>query len=276
MNGQPKAMCGYYSIIQYCPDPGRAEAVNVGLALLCAEAQFLRAKTIGKNNRVTRVFGKDNVNLSLLNESKENICKRIDVEKEGLMNRDAFAHFAATRANDLLMTEPRFVKVYDPEATLEQLMQQLVEPMERGGTDNVVQAEHPELTRFKERLEHDPVLAKHVQTDYEVVAPVTGEKLKFRYSLRNGTLKLIEPTKIQDRLTSALNHAKQLAYDGYSLQKHQIGEAVYLLLADQNEKTRDKTEAVRSIFQEFQVRTVLPDEFDAFAEELKDMIVEEE
>ena len=28
---------GFYSVVQYCPDPFRAEAVNVGLVLLCAE-----------------------------------------------------------------------------------------------------------------------------------------------------------------------------------------------------------------------------------------------
>jgi len=35
---------GYYSIIQYCPDPSRLEAVNIGVALFCPELRFLRAR----------------------------------------------------------------------------------------------------------------------------------------------------------------------------------------------------------------------------------------
>ena len=32
---------GYYSLIQFCPEPSRAEAVNLGVLLFCPEAGFI-------------------------------------------------------------------------------------------------------------------------------------------------------------------------------------------------------------------------------------------
>lgn len=47
---------GYYSIVQYCPDPSRLEAVNIGLALFCPEISFLKV-LFGR--RKTKVVPRD-------------------------------------------------------------------------------------------------------------------------------------------------------------------------------------------------------------------------
>ena len=49
---------GYYSIIQYCPDPSRLEAINIGVALYCPELGYLRARFGRRKTRVRQLFGK--------------------------------------------------------------------------------------------------------------------------------------------------------------------------------------------------------------------------
>ena len=46
----------FYSVVQYCPDRFRAEAVNVGLVLLCIEPHGLRVRMGVKHNRVRKLF----------------------------------------------------------------------------------------------------------------------------------------------------------------------------------------------------------------------------
>ena len=48
---------GYYSIVQYCPDPSRLEAVNIGVALFCPEIKFLKASFGRRKTGVKHLFG---------------------------------------------------------------------------------------------------------------------------------------------------------------------------------------------------------------------------
>jgi len=57
-------MRGYYSIVQYCPDPSRLEAVNIGLALFCPECSFLKVRFGRRKTRVDQLFGKQDWGLS--------------------------------------------------------------------------------------------------------------------------------------------------------------------------------------------------------------------
>lgn len=51
MNNGSTATKGYYSILQYVPDPERAEGVNIGLMLFCPEKGFLRIQTSGRDHQ---------------------------------------------------------------------------------------------------------------------------------------------------------------------------------------------------------------------------------
>ena len=47
---------GFYSVVQYCPDRFRAEAVNVGLVLLCVDPHAVRVKMTSNHDRVRKLF----------------------------------------------------------------------------------------------------------------------------------------------------------------------------------------------------------------------------
>ena len=115
----PSPTRGYYSILQYVPDLERNEGANVGVVLFCPERKFLKAQTATGNDRVRRFFSNDeDLDLDRLNAYKAAFEERIALESEGSWTLDEFKAFVNTRANLLLLTEPRPIKVSDPQAEL--------------------------------------------------------------------------------------------------------------------------------------------------------------
>ncbi len=123
-----KPQPGYYSLIQYCPDAARSEAVNVGVALLCPGLNFLDAALTDNPERAVRLFGKDAVQPQALRAAKEAIKARLTQGSDRPMTLEDFQKFIDTCANDIVLTNPRPMKLLR-EAPLElaSLFEQLVE-----------------------------------------------------------------------------------------------------------------------------------------------------
>jgi hypothetical protein len=120
---------GYYSILQFVPDIERAEGANIGVVLFCPDKGFLKAQTATGNDRARRFLGsEENIDLDLdrLNAFKAAFEERVLVEAGRIRTIEEFRHFVRTRANQLLLTEPRPIKVFDPEADLARLFDMLV------------------------------------------------------------------------------------------------------------------------------------------------------
>lgn len=101
---------GYYSLVQYCPDHGRAEKVNVGIILVVPEEKFLEAKfTPLGDPRARRTFGLNDDQVLSLHDAKKALSSRLAVEKSELCELVGFHKFASTRGNDLVLTAPRSV-----------------------------------------------------------------------------------------------------------------------------------------------------------------------
>lgn len=118
---------GFYSVVQYCPDRFRAEAVNVGLVLLRLEPDALRMRMADNHDRVRRLFAinqRDSTNLKMFTD---NMTFRIKNSAEELRTRDDLAAFAASLANDLRLTQPRLAIIENFDADFERLFSQLVE-----------------------------------------------------------------------------------------------------------------------------------------------------
>src|SRR5258708_1932745 len=96
---------GYYSIIQYCPDPSRLEAVNIGVALFCPELRFLRAQFGRRRTRVSQLFGKQDWEFVRLQQSA--IEARLAGERQAFEKLEDFEAYISRRANALTMTSPR-------------------------------------------------------------------------------------------------------------------------------------------------------------------------
>lgn len=114
--------CGYYSIIQFCPDRSRMEVVNIGLILAYQDRVMVRV--IDNNERVKRFFGSvDGLDWEQMDGMKEGIVGRIMGEVKDV---DGLRNFIKTRANEIVITEPRSVLMFDMEDDMRLLFERLV------------------------------------------------------------------------------------------------------------------------------------------------------
>src|SRR5437764_1282370 len=117
---------GYYSLIQYCPDPSRLEAANVGVLLFSPKHCFLKALTARSNSRIRRFFGDKGHDGVRLNSFKKGLEERIEAENANIHTLDDLKRFVHSRAGQLQLTPPRYMRVVDPERDLRQLFDELV------------------------------------------------------------------------------------------------------------------------------------------------------
>jgi tetratricopeptide (TPR) repeat protein len=128
MIDEVKPAKGYYSILQFVPDLERTEGANIGVVLFCPEKRFLRAQTATGNDRVRRFFGpEEGLDLDRINAYKTAFEERVAAEASRISTPGEFKQFVDTRANQLLLTEPRPIKVFDAEAELASLFDTLVD-----------------------------------------------------------------------------------------------------------------------------------------------------
>ncbi len=118
---------GFYSVVQYCPDRFRAEAVNIGLVVLRLEPHALRVRMTRNFDRARRLFGIGARELKNLAFSASGLKSRIEHSVEEFRTADDLAAFVASRANDLRLTSPRLAVLDNLEADFERLFSQLVD-----------------------------------------------------------------------------------------------------------------------------------------------------
>jgi hypothetical protein len=118
---------GYYCLVQYCPDLARAEAANVGVVLFAPEHKFIRAQVSDDNRRIRKFFGDQANHDQHLTAMKQALVHRIEIEKAEFTSLENLQQFVDTRANKVILTSPRPVKIGDPEADLQSLFAELVE-----------------------------------------------------------------------------------------------------------------------------------------------------
>jgi hypothetical protein len=120
------ATTGFYSIVQYCPDPMRKEVANVGVVLFCPEHQFLAVRMAKDAHRVKEVFPKLRHDPKQLATELQFIQRRLYVEREAFKTVDDLKKFAETRAGAMRLTLPTPTRVEEPRADLDRLFERLV------------------------------------------------------------------------------------------------------------------------------------------------------
>jgi hypothetical protein len=220
MNNQAPAK-GYYSILQYVPDLERAEGANIGVILFCPDKGFLKVQTATGNDRVRRFFGpEENIDLDLdrLNAFKTTFEERLLAESDRIKTIESFRQFVDTRANQLLLTEPRPIKVFNPEADLARLFDSLVGGRRR--TARVAQTATEEIVgRFNELITQRG-LTERVRRDVRIESSLFQRTLVFPFAFQNGQLNVIEPVSFEATNARNIERACQLAVEGNDLREH--------------------------------------------------------
>lgn len=262
MTGYP----GHYSLIQYCPDASRAEAANVGVLLFCPALRFIQVRTAHGNDRVRRFFRGSAVDLDRLNVTKLAIERRVGIQASDFISIDDLERFIATRANDIVLTPPRSIKVTDPKLDLEALFSELVGGRQSAPTQKIPV---PEL--------EEPFLQLHregrASVKVRVEVPLLGKMLTAPYAYRNGVLNLVKPEVLPGSEEQALRRASPLAMQGSLLLRHPGEEGInrrLVIVSGARQGNRERSEdAVAPLFKEFGVRFVRAAEIGGFLAEVQ-------
>ncbi len=256
---------GYYSLIQYCPDLSKAESVNVGVLLFCPDMKFIDARTSSGNDRVRKFFGRESFDSARLQAAKRAIETRLRLCREDFRTVDDLDHFIETRANELLMTAPRPIKVFNPEADLDALFKELV-----GG--RVKKEVHvPEIPQLDQAFRSSSFVNR-VQFDQQVEIPVLGREIHVPYAYRNGALNLIKPQQFPKTEGNVKETAMRLAIEGDLLSRHaaEDGTKRKLIVVSVTAQSGDgeREDWIRRILKEYHTRLVVPSQLEEFVQEV--------
>ena len=261
---------GFYSVVQYCPDRFRAEAVNVGLVLLCLDPHGVRVETIGRYNRVRSLFGIGGAELKNVKLATRRLKNRIEAAAVDLRTDADLAAFAASRANDLRLTEPRLAKIGELDQDFERLFSELVEEHSAATLADASPTEvlPPSLADVFYRLQQE----RRIWKPGTITVPVYNRKLDIPYAYKNGIVNLVKPHVFPEN-RRAETQAAMLAVDGDLIKKYPInGERQELIVVSTQETDRQAKEIndhVAPLFREYGVRLIRPGDTDTFASEVE-------
>jgi Protein of unknown function (DUF3037) len=258
---------GYYSLIQYCPDPTRAEAANVGVLLFRPEPHFLRAKVARGNDRIRRFFGSDGQDWERVNAYKAAIEQRLDVEGREITTLNALNHFVQTRANLVRITPPRPMKVLNPEADLDSLFKRLV-----GGRARVNSAARRLRATVARRFAAAGV-EPYLERDIEIPVPALERSVSAPFGFPIDRFHLIRPMHFPDEPGPHLiQRATTVAVQGHTLYKHpdpQRGDLQLTVVGEFAGGAEEPRRKVRDFLHDFDVRLFAFEELDQLAEEIR-------
>jgi hypothetical protein len=99
---------GFYSLIQYCPDFGRAESANVGLAIIQFEPMATAVRIVADARpAIRRLRSKGHAEVVL--DDIQSMAYRIEHEQFGSL--EALEKFVRTRGNQIQLTMPRSMRI---------------------------------------------------------------------------------------------------------------------------------------------------------------------
>jgi len=124
---------GWYSVIQLCPDPVRAEALNVGVVLLSPEHRTLDVRLVtggvkGLLSVLDTELTETEVRLAM-----ESIQRRLRSGGDEIRTKEDLDSLAASLGNDLVMLPSRLTMVTNPNVAMQELVQRVLHRQTRHG-----------------------------------------------------------------------------------------------------------------------------------------------
>lgn len=264
---------GYFCLVQYCPDLARKEVANVGVLLFSPEHDFLEARLTSNNQRVRRFFGEHADHAKHVNAMKEAFIERLRVEKREFADLEDLSLFVQTRANRIILTVPKAVRVVNPPSDLEALFATLVaEPSQGELVAGQVLVDLPIRERLNQVLTM-PDLVPKIRTSIHVQVPVLKKEVVMPFGFQNGRFNLIQPANFsQASITKVRDAACRLAVEGDSLYQHrdpELGDLQLVVVADFRRTGSEGAEAVKELFHEYQVKLYTAGSLSELEEEIR-------
>lgn len=252
---------GYYSLVQFCPDFSRMEAANVGVVLFCPELSFIEARTSRGNDRPRKFFGGYNIDPKFLDWAKKGLEERIRVEADSFKTIRDLEHFVNTRGNELVLTSPRPVKVFEPEKELETLFEELVGGRKRETVKKRNEMQDLDLA-FKQLH-----IQRRAKLKWDIEVPKTNRNIRVPYAYKNGSWNLVKPQTFGTKnISSSTDMAMKLSVAGDLLSKYPLDNYERNLIvvpffdsSSFDSTTKDEEELRSSVFailKEYKIQTI--------------------
>jgi hypothetical protein len=252
---------GFYSVVRFCPDIERGEAVNVGV-IVGAPGFGMRVRMAERNEYVKRRFGAeafDNTRLTLI---KDGFAERL---KEIEPTAEALAAFGAAEAGKLQLSPPRPMVVKDLDGDVLALFLRLVEDPEIARRER--RTPKPDLSPIVKQLARRNV---PIQRRPEVSVPILDEPLTADFAFQNGARNLVKAVGLSGREENALEEASDLGSKGLLLAKHpdpQGTKSKLIVVADIDDQGLRRR--VDRLLNDHDVRFVEAGDLPSFAEEIE-------
>jgi hypothetical protein len=252
---------GFYSVVRFCPDIERGEAVNVGV-IVGAPGLGMRVRMAERNEYVKRRFGAEAFDNTRLALTKDGFAERL---KEVEPTAEAVAAFGAAEAGKLQLSPPRPMVVTNLDGEVLALFQRLVEDPEIARRER--RTPKPDLTPIVRQLVRRNV---PIQRRPEVSVPILDEPLTADFAFQNGARNLVKAVGLSGREENAMEEASDLGSKGLLLAKHPGADGakskliVVADIADQRLRQR-----VNRLLSDHEVRFVEADELPSFADEIE-------
>ncbi len=260
---------GYYSLIQFCPNPSRWETVNVGVVLFCPALGFLDARTSKSNRRAEKLVGRQNLERAALDAAKQAIQSRLDVDRESFRTIEDLEKFINSRGNWLKLTPARPIKVCSPKNDLDRLFVELVGGKRSREKVSELKELFPTLDSTFEELKAQG----RAQLNLRITVPVFGRSLAVPYAYSNGRLNLVKPQRFSQQESASLNSAGLLALEGNLVKRHGTGEGtdarLIIVSSFEDDQNLGLVKRVTDVFRDFEVENIAKDQVDAFLTRVK-------
>ena len=117
--------CGYYSVIQYCPDRALMEVAGIGVLLFCPELKFVGVRTTQTNRRIEKIFGGSIGDDNFLQSYKESLDHHFKKKFPQGVSFEEMQIYLRSFVNDICFTDIRTTLCVTPEQDLDLLFVRL-------------------------------------------------------------------------------------------------------------------------------------------------------
>lgn len=197
---------GWFSIVQFCPDPNRLESANIGVLLFCPALSFLDVRVATDNHRIIKFFGPLKPDWQFVDSFKKGLADRVRRESRRIVDHEQLLDFVDRRANMIRISPPRSIRITEPQKQIDELFAELV-----GGVARRSARTEGRLAACLEQ----PGLKQKLYKSVPITVPIDGRQLHVPYAFQNGRFNLIQPVGFQSE--NALQTAYKYAVEGDSL-----------------------------------------------------------
>lgn len=258
----------YYSVVQYVPDSGRAEAANVGVVLFVPSLNWIELRASETLERVRKFFAPGKAQLTRITIAIESLRHRIEHARKEFQSEADLAQFIAAKADAVRLTPPRVAMVDEPQNELNELFAELVGD---SADARASIAPKPSLPPTVARTFGELQAQHRVWRPGKIILPETNKPFDVPYAFKNGRVNYIRPESLA--ATKRLDHRMEsLGFTGRLIYKHPIDgeEGKLVVLSADPAADREAEARFARTMDDFDVLFVPNRESESFAREVEE------